>query len=182
MTKSTKTQTVKAPSFDAYAKPIIRGYESFDKAASKLRDVVQSTMQAYIDVCAKAGIERDQKGCTALGKAIRECETVANIVASGAMEKKTFTEYAQAAMRAHFHAVPFEASLKNNPDFALPWGKAKESTGAKSGKVESTSRAELDKTLSKALKQARILGLTEFAANILDLCIESLDNFAEVTE
>jgi hypothetical protein len=127
MTKSTKTQAVKAPSFDAYAKPIIRGYESFDKAASKLRDVVQSTMQAYIDTCAKAGIERDQKGCTALGKAIRECETVANIVASGAMEKKTFTEYAQAAMRAHFHAVPFEASLKNNPDFALPWGKAKES-------------------------------------------------------
>ena len=179
MENQTKTPAIKAPAFDAYAKTIIKGYESFDNATAKLSATVHSTMQAYIDACATNGVARDKAGCTALGKAIRECDAVQAIVATGAMEKKTFTEYAQSAMRAHFHAVPFEASLKNNPDFALPWGKAKESSGTKSGKVESTSRAELDKTLSKALKQARLLGLTEFAANFLDLCLESLDDFSE---
>jgi hypothetical protein len=180
MTKS--TATVKAPAFDAYAKTIIKGYESFDNATAKLSATVHSTMQAYIDVCSKAGLSRDKAGCNALGKAIRECDTVQAIVASGAMEKKTFTEYAQSAMRAFFHGVPFEASLKNNKEMGLPWGNTKPASAAKSGKVESTSRAELDKTLSKALKQARLLGLTEFAANILDLCLESLDDFSEVTE
>ena len=182
MTKSTATATVKAPAFDAYAKTIIKGYESFDNATAKLSATVHSTMQAYIDVCSKAGLSRDKAGCNALGKAIRECDTVQAIVATGAMEKKTFTEYAQSAMRAFYHGVPFEASLKNNKEMGLPWGNAKPSSGTKSGKVESTSRAELDKTLSKALKQARLLGLTEFAANILDLCLESLDDFSETAE
>jgi hypothetical protein len=182
MEKQTKAPAIKAPAFDAYAKTIIKGYESFDNATAKLSATVHSTMQAYIDVCTKAGLSRDKAGCNALGKAIRECDAVQAIVASGAMEKKTFTEYAQSAMRAFFHGVPFEASLKNNKEMGLPWGNAKPASGAKSGKVESTSRAELDKTLSKALKQARLLGLTEFAANILDLCLESLDDFAEVAE
>jgi hypothetical protein len=47
------------------------------------------------------------------------------------------------------------------------------------GAVISTSRSDLDKTLSKALAQARTLGLTDFAATMLDHCIESLDGFTE---
>jgi hypothetical protein len=40
----------------------------------------------------------------------------------------------------------------------------------------------LDKTLSKAIAQARMLGLTEFAAQVLDVAIESLDGFKETAE
>jgi len=88
-------------------------------------------------------------------------------------------------MRAYYHEVPFAPSLFTNKEMGLPWGKTSSGktggddvpdAGATSGK---TSRAELDKTLSKALAQARLLGLTEFAANVLDLCLESLDDFKE---
>jgi len=178
---ATKPATIKAPAFDSYAKPIVKALEGFDKATEKLSTTVQTTIQAYIDVCAKNGVAQDKSGVTSIGKAIRECETFAQHIATGFIERKTITEYAQGAMRAYFHAVPFSPTLKNDPAMALPWGKAKESTGGKaSGAVTSTSRAELDKTLTKVLQQARLLGLTEFAANIVDLCLESLDNFKEI--
>jgi len=59
---------------------------------------------------------------------------------------------------------------------------AKKEAKPKTGKVETTDRAALDQTLSKALKQARLLGLLDFAAVLLDHCIESLDDFNEATE
>lgn len=178
----TKANTIIAPSFDTYAKSVIKAKETAHKAMTKADAAIDATMQKFVDAWALAGFTNSRADVDKLGKAIRESETVKNIIDTEWLKRKTFTEYAQSAMRAFYHGVPFEASLKNNPDMVLPWGKSKESSGAKSGKVESTSRAELDKTLSKALKQARLLGLTEFAANILDLCLESLDDFSEVAE
>jgi hypothetical protein len=178
----TKPATIKAPAFDSYAKPIVKALEGFDKATEKLSATVQTTIQAYIDSCAKAGVARDKAGVESIGKAITQCETFAHHIATGFIERKTIVEYAQGAKRAYFHAVPFTPSLKNDPAMALPWGKAKESTGGTSnaGEIKSTSRDELNKTLSKAIQQARLLGLNEFAANIVDLCLESLDNFKEI--
>ena len=72
--------------------------------------------------------------------------------------------------------VPFSRSLHNKQS------ESKQSESKQSGKVESTTRAELDKTLCKALRQARLIGLTGFAAEMLDLCIESLDGFEEKPE
>jgi hypothetical protein len=178
---ATKPATIKAPAFDSFANPIVKALEGFDKATTKLSTTVQTTIQAYIDSCAKAGVSRDKAGVESIGKAITQCETFAHHIATGFIERKTIVEYAQGAKRAYFHAVPFTASLKNDTAMSLPWGKAKESTGGKaSGAVQSTSRAELDKTLSKAIQQARLLGLNEFAANIVDLCLESLDGFKEI--
>ena len=145
------------------------------------------TFQAYIDVCAKNGVGHDKPSIDAIGAAIRECETFKYHVGMGNFERTTITNYAQSAMRAYFHGVPFAPSLFTNKEMGLPWGKTSggkssggsdvPDAGATSGK---TSRAELDKTLSKALAQARLLGLTEFAADILDICIESLDDFKEI--
>jgi hypothetical protein len=186
MTKQTvKTVTNKAPAivalpeFDSSAKTIIKAYEAFDKASASLTDTVNYTMQAYIDKCTTAGLSKEQADVNRLGKMIRESQAVLDIVASGAMEKKTFTEYAQSAMRAFFHGVPFSASLKNDKDMGLPWGGAKGDKKNASGTVVSTSREALDKTLCKALEQARLLGLTEFAADMLDLCLDRLDSFKE---
>jgi hypothetical protein len=175
----TASVIVALPEFDSSAKTIIKAYEAFDKASVSLTDTVNYTMQAYIDQCNKAGLGKAQADVTRLGKTIRESQAVLDIVASGAMEKKTFTEYAQSAMRAFFHGVPFSASLKNDTDMGLPWGGAKGDKQSASGVVISTTREALDKTLCKALEQARALGLTEFAADMLDLCIDRLDNFKE---
>ena len=178
-TASTKPVIVALPEFDSSATTIIKAYEKFDKASEALDTTVNATMQAYIDQCNKAGLGKDKADVDRLGKMIRDSQVVLDIVALGAMPRKTFTEYAQSAMRAFFHGVPFYASLKNDKNMGLPWGGAKGDKKNASGTVVSTTREALDKTLCKALEQARLLGLTEFAAEMLDLCIDRLDSFKE---
>lgn len=173
------TQTQAPLSFDKFATEIVKGYKSFDKAQSKLSQTVCVTMQQFVDhVAVTRG--RDKAACEAMRKAIGDSQVVIDTVAAGIMEKKTFTEYAQSAMRALHFNVPFAPSLKNDKEKSLPWGKAGQAQGApKSGRAVSTSREDLDKTLSKALAQARALGLTDLAADVLDLCLERLDGFKE---
>ena len=165
-------------SFDNFARDIVKGYKGFDKAQTKLSTTVETTMQRFVDHVAVT-IGRDEKSCKALQKAVADSQVVIDTVAAGIMEKKTFTEYAQSAARALHFNVPFVASLKNDDTKKLPWSKKPASTTAKAGKVTSTTRDELDKTLSKALAQARVLGLTEFAADVLDLALERLEGFKE---
>ena len=172
-------QSIVSVSFDSSARNIGKAFAGFDKAQGKLTATVAREMQAYIDQWFISN-GKGEASVKAMGKAIRDSQVVVDLVATGAMEKKTFTEYAQGAMRALHWGVPFAADLKNNPDMALPWGKAgKGGATSPSGKVTSTSRADLDKTISKALAQARALGLTEFAADVLDLALDSLDGFKE---
>lgn len=180
-TVKTATAIVALPEFDSSAKAIIKAHEALDNASAKTRDVVNYTMQSYIDKCATAGLGKTEADVNRLGKMIRESQAVLDIVALGAMEKKTFTEYAQSAMRAFYHGVPFSASLKNDKNMGLPWGGAKggDKKTTKAGPSTETTRAALDKTLSKALGQARALGLNEFAAEVLDLCLDRLDGFKE---
>jgi hypothetical protein len=166
-------------SFNADALAIVKAIDRGTKAYVKATAEVARIMQSYIDRWFISNGKSEQS-VKAMGAAIRDSQAVIDLVASGAIEKKTFTEYAQGAMRALHYGVPFAADLKNNPDMALPWGKAKAGgASAKSGKVTSTSRAELDKTLTKALAMARTLGLLEFAADLVDLCTDSLDDFKE---
>lgn len=166
-------------SFNDDARAIVRAIDRGTKAYVKATAEVARIMQAYIDKWFIANGKSEQS-VKAMGAAIRDSQAVIDLVATGAIEKKTFTEYAQGAMRALHYGVPFAADLKNNPDMALPWGKAKATgTTAKNGKVSTTTRAELDKTLTKALAMARTLGLLEFAADLVDLCTDSLDDFKE---
>jgi hypothetical protein len=165
-------------SFDSHARAIIGGYKAFDAASGKLTATVNREMQGHIDAWFIAN-GKDEASVKALGASIRDSQVVLDIVATGAMEKKTFTEYAQSAMRALHYGVPFTADLKNDPEMGLPWGKAGKGGAAKSGKVSSTSRDDLDKTITKAIEQARMLGLLEFAADLVDLATDSLDGFTE---
>ena len=166
-------------SFDSAAMAIVRTMDKADRAYIKATSEVARVMQGFIDAWFIAN-GKTEPSVKAMGKAVRDSQAVIDLVAQGACEKKTFTEYAQSAMRALHYGVPFAADLKNNPDMGLPWGKAGKGGGAqKAGKVTSTTRADADKTLSKALAQYRALGLTEFAAGLLDLAIESLDEFKE---
>ena len=175
---------VTAPAFTAHAANIVRAFGAWDRASSKFSAELSRTMNSYIDACRIApGMGKDEASCEAVKKAIRKAEPFERAVADGLILPKTVTEYAQGAARALHHGVEWTPSLKNDPAMALPWGKAgKGGSAAKAGKVTSTSREDLDKTLSKAIAQARMLGLTEFAADLVDVALESLDGFKEVTE
>jgi hypothetical protein len=175
------TNVIVLPSFDSHAKTILKGHKAFDKASEKLSEAVGKAMQKFVDTWA-VQVGKDEKACKAMGKAIRDSQVVLDAVATGQMERKTFTEYAQSAMRALHYGVEFTPSLKNDDTKKLPFSKKSTPATAKAGKVTSTTREELDKTISKAIAQARLLGLSEFSASMVDLAIESLDGFKEVTE
>jgi len=171
--------TVNVIPFNSTASAIGKYQKIADAQAVKSISAIQTAIQQFIDQWSLVN-DKGKASCDAMGKEIRGCETVQNFVASGAFEKKTFTEYAQSAMRALHWGVPFNAALKNNPEYALPWSKGTSKDTTKAGKVTSTSRDELDKTLSKAIAQARILKLNGFVADLTDLCLDALDGFKEV--
>jgi len=100
---------------------------------------------------------------------------------AGGLSKSMVANYQLSFWIAFNHNMPFARSLFNsyNADGSAKAPKEKGASEPKAGKVSVTTRAELDKTLSKALAQARILGLSEFAAEVLDICMESLDGFKE---
>lgn len=175
------TNVIALPSFDNHAKAILKGWKTFDKAQDKLSTVVTTAMQQFVDTWA-IQVGKDEKSVKAMGKAIRDSQIVIDAVATGQMEKKTFTEYAQSAMRALHYGVEFSPALKNDETKKLPFSKKAPSANAKAGKVTSTTRAELDKTISKALHQARLIGLEGFAADLIDLCTEALADFKEIKE
>lgn len=182
--KASTKPAVTAPAFNAHAAAIVKAYGAFDRASSKFSAELSRTLNTYVDTCRVAqGIGKDEASCKAVQKAIRESDAFVRAIADGLLESKTITEYAQGAARALHHGVEWTPRLKNDPAYALPWGKAGKGGGAgKAGAVTSTSREDLDKTLSKAIAQARMLGLTEFAAQVLDVAIESLDGFTEIAE
>ena len=118
------------PSFESHAAAIVDALVAVDKAAAKSRDAIAFAMQAYIDSAYAAGCDKEEATVTAIGAEVRTCQTFVDAVASGLLESKTCTEYAQGAMRAYFHGVTWAPTLKNNPDMALPWSKKKAAPAA----------------------------------------------------
>jgi len=176
--ESQMTVTIKPLSFNVAAKTIVSAYAAMDKAVGKTRDAIQVSMQQF---CDKWLIENGKtiESCKALGKTIRESEVVVKVTASGAIDKKTFTEYAQSAMRAVFHGVAWEAGLKNDPAYALPGGKVSTPTVEKAGKVSVTTIDAAHKTLQKALSQYRLLNQSMLVAALLDSIQEFYPEFKE---
>jgi hypothetical protein len=103
------------------------------------------------------------------------------IVEAGHLESNTAKSYQTCFW------IAFKEGVAWSPDLANKKSAAKSDSGTdsadsaipKAGAATQTNRAELDKTISKALAQARAIGLTDFAAEMLDLCLDRLDNFKE---
>ena len=164
------------PSFDGAAKSIITAQRQADKVNVKAGAVITQSIQQHLDACAVAGVSRDLQGVNAIGKVIRECQAFLDAVAVGTFEKKTITEYAQGAMRAYFHNVPFAASLKNDPEFKIP---AKDGSVKKAGSVSTTTQAAAFKTARKLLEQLRLIECDDCAAAVLDAMLDGFEDFAE---
>ena len=166
-------------SVSAAAADIIRAFKGHNAAVGKFNAKVSLAGQGVVDAAIVAGVPKTEQGVKALQQAFTKSEAMEAAVEAGLLERKTVTEYAQSLARAFYHGVPFTPALKNDKALGLPWGKASGATAKTAGAVKTTDRAALDATLCKALEQARMLGLTEFAAVLLDHCFEALDGFKE---
>lgn len=186
-----KSQSV-FPSFDRRASAIIGAHEVFDKASATLSDTIRMHMQAYVDEVFLATGKRDQATCNALGKAIRESQVVIDACeGDGGMERNTFTNYAQGAMRALHYGIEWAPRLFQDKEYLLPWSKrtakadkAENTKGSatdpkRAGVVERTTDAELITTLRKAIQQARLLNRHLTVGILIDAAQELDPEFKE---
>ena len=156
--------------------------ESATRKASEIEDkAIQKTLDAMLIACDKPKAEF-LKGNAKSNPARAQIKGMFDaLVEKEYISKSTGATYGTCFWTAFETGVPFSRTLaKDASDAKKADGASKATATPKAGKVESTTREALDKTLSKAIKQARLLGLTEFAACILDQCIESLDSFKEI--
>ena len=159
---------------------VIKSFEGEAKAIAKARAVQDKAIQAALDAmfvaCDKPKAEF-LKGNAKTNPARGQIKAMFDAICeAGFVSKSSAASYQSAFWIAFEQGIPFQRDLNNKKD--KPEGEAKTSAKA-SGAVQSTSRADLDKTLSKAMAQARLLGLLEFAADLVDLCADSLDGFKE---
>jgi hypothetical protein len=155
---------------------VIKLFHGEGETLAKIRTTQDQAINAVLDAmtiaCDKPKVEF-MKGNAKTNDARREVKEMFDAIVSPTCSKASAAQYQSAFWIAFETGVAFQRDLVNKKS------DAKNDATPKAGKVTSTSRTDLDKTLSKALSQARMLGLTEFAAEMLDLCIESLDDFKE---
>jgi hypothetical protein len=156
---------------------IFKSFEGEAKAIAKARTDQDKAINVALDAMTLACDKPKalfMKGNAKTNEARAEVKALFDgLVEKGFISKSSGASYQSAFWIAFEQGIAFQRDLNNKKD-AEP-----KTAEPKSGKVTSTSRTDLDKTLSKALAQARMLGLTEFAAEMLDLCIDSLDGFKE---
>jgi hypothetical protein len=160
---------------------VVRSFEGEAKAIAKARTAQDKAIQAALDamiIAADKPKAEFMKGNAKTNEARGQIKAMFDaIVEKGFISKSSGASYQSAFWIAFESGVEFQRDLNNKKDTSES-GEAKTSTKA-SGAVQSTSRTDLDKTLSKAMAQARLLGLLDFAADLVDLCQDRLDGFKE---
>ena len=161
---------------------VIKSFEGEAKAIAKARagqdKAIQATLDAMLIACDKPKA-LFMKGNAKTNEARGQIKAMFDaIVEKGFISKSSGASYQSAFWIAFEQGIEFQRDLNNKKDKTESTGETKTSAKA-SGAVQSTSRKDLDKTLSKALAQARLLGLLDFAADVLDLCQDRLDGFEE---
>jgi hypothetical protein len=160
---------------------IINSFKGEAQAVAKARTAQDKEINKALDAMILANDKPTRaefaKGNSTKNPARAEVnEIFGALVEAKFISANTARQYAQCFWIAFETDVPFSRTLANDKKAT---NETKGTSTPKSGKVTSTSRTDLDKTLSKALAQARNLGLSEFAATLLDHCIESLADFKE---
>ncbi|MFM7012503.1 MAG: hypothetical protein ACKO0Z_24770 [Betaproteobacteria bacterium] len=159
---------------------VVRSFEGEAKAIAKARTAQDKAIQAALDamlIAADKPKAEFMKGNAKTNEARGQIKAMFDaIVEKGYISKSSGASYQSAFWIAFETGVEFSRDLNNKKSDAK--GEAKANPKA-SGGVQSTTRKDLDKTISKALAQARLLGLTDFAAEVLDFCIDCLDGFEE---
>jgi hypothetical protein len=160
---------------------VVRSFEGEAKAIAKARvqqdKALQSALDAMWVACDKPKAEF-LKGNAKTNPARGQIKAMFDAIAeAGHVSKSSAASYQSAFWIAFEQGIPFQRDLNNKPK-----SEGGDTGGTKppvTGGVVSTSRTDLDKTLTKALAQARLLGLTDFAADLLDMCLDRLSDFQE---
>lgn len=182
MTKTNETNAViaaRAAEANKRVKGIVKATEQSDVLYGKAADLKRAAVQAVVDWAATA-YGRDELGTKAFQADLKASETFANAVATGLLEAKTVTEYMQGMARAHFHAVPWAPTLKNDPDCKLPWGRKSAPADKAPGKVEVSNPLEDARAhFALTLEFLRKANCTDLAADLLDRMLETFPDFKE---
>jgi hypothetical protein len=157
-------------SFEGEAKAIAKARVNQDKA-------INVALDAMVIACDKPKAEF-MKGNSKTNEARAEVKAIFDgLVEKGLISKASGAQYQSAFWIAFETGVSFQRDLVNKKSAEKT--ETAKSANQKAGPVISTTREALDKTLSKALAQARALNLDIFAGEMLDLCLDSLDGFKE---
>ena len=146
----------------------------------KLQNVeISKLVDAHIVANDKPTKAEYMKGNSATNEARKEIKTLfEGLATAGYIEKSTVKSYQNSFWIAFEQGVPFNRNLANKKS-ADKKAEATKTETAKAGKVEVTTIAEMHKTLSKALAQARILNQTIFAGELVDFIIATYPDFKE---
>ena len=146
----------------------------------KLQNVeISKLVDAHIVANDKPTKAEYMKGNSATNEARKEIKTLfEGLATAGYIEKSTVKSYQNSFWIAFEQGVPFNRNLANKKS-ADKKAEATKTETAKAGKVETTTIAEMHKTLSKALAQARILNQTIFAGELVDFIIATYPDFKE---
>ena len=146
----------------------------------KLQNVeISKLVDAHIVANDKPTKAEYMKGNSATNDARKEIKTLfEGLATAGYIEKSTVKSYQNSFWIAFEQGVPFNRNLANKKS-ADKKAEATKTESVKAGKVEVTTIAEMHKTLSKALAQARILNQTIFAGELVDFIIATYPDFKE---
>jgi hypothetical protein len=146
----------------------------------KLQNVeISKLVDAHIVANDKPTKAEYMKGNSATNEARKEIKTLfEGLATAGYIEKSTVKSYQNSFWIAFEQGVPFNRNLANKKS-ADKKAEATKTESVKAGKVEVTTIAEMHKTLSKALAQARILNQTIFAGELVDFIIATYPDFKE---
>jgi len=139
-----------------------------------IQRAVDTMVLSYSDAVTAKGLSKAQWAALRAPKAAHKVEVTEMFAAIPSITDATRRNLATAFW------MEFESGEAFDRSAVKAKSEAKSEAKPKAGKVETTDRAALDQTLSKAIKQARLLGLTEFAAVLLDHCVDALDAFKEI--
>ena len=163
---------------------VIKSFEGEAKAIAKARTAQDKSIQAVLDamrIAAPVSKAEFMKGNAKTNEARGLIKGMFDaIVEKGFISKSSGASYQSAFWIAFESGVDFSRDLNNKKK--TPEGGTGGTEGpAKptSGKVETTDIPALHKTLSKALAQARILNQTIFAADLVDLIVDTWPDFKE---
>jgi hypothetical protein len=135
---------------------IFKSLEGEAKAIAKARTDQDKAIQAVLDAmllaCDKPK-ELFMKGNAKTNEARAEIKAIFDgLVEAKHISRSSGVSYAGAFWIAFEQGIPFQRDLNNKKE-----GAGESVATPKSGKVTSTSRTDLDKTLRKSLAQARML-------------------------
>jgi hypothetical protein len=147
-------------------------------STTKQNAEIQKLVDAHLLACTTTKAEY-LKGNSVKNDARREVKELFESLAKAEyISQKSATQYQTCFWIAFEKGIPFARDLVNVKAKAKADATAKAET-AKAGKVEVTTIAEMHKTLSKALAQARILNQTIFAGELVDFIIATYPDFKE---